>query len=271
MVAQQLDVVTDHRQLDDDLCPTTCHPGDSSIPGSSTRRTVSGSARATSPATSGPPPRAAWVRDTLAPHHTADGRLDGWDGVVENITEARALSHNLRRTSAMLHALVSNLPTGVFFVQGPHGQPALVNARARQLLASGGRPNGFTTEIYYTLVTPVQGPDSAAAIASDLAQIGVRAELRLLQSADWLQQYFGPPDSRKGLWAGTTNWEQTFEAESVWRWWSDEVAVDRKAGEAGARRDPDEARGRVVETQEVAVRVVDVRGGKARSRVAEDG
>jgi len=84
-------------------------------------------------ASNGPPPRAAWVRDTLAPHHTADGRLDGWDGVVENITEARALSHNLRRTSAMLHALVSNLPTGVFFVQGPHGQPALVNARARQL------------------------------------------------------------------------------------------------------------------------------------------
>jgi signal transduction histidine kinase len=81
----------------------------------------------------GAAPRATWVRDTLAPHHTADGRLDGWDGVVENITEARALSHNLRRTSAMLHALVANLPTGVFFVQGPHGQPALVNSRARQL------------------------------------------------------------------------------------------------------------------------------------------
>lgn len=75
-----------------------------------------------------------WVRDTLAPHHGADGRLDGWDGVVQDITEARHLSNDLRRTTGMLQALVANLPTGVFFVQGPLGQPILVNARARQLL-----------------------------------------------------------------------------------------------------------------------------------------
>jgi PAS domain S-box-containing protein len=34
----------------------------------------------------------------------------------------------------MLHALVDNMPAGVFFVQGPQGRPILVNARARQLL-----------------------------------------------------------------------------------------------------------------------------------------
>jgi PAS domain S-box-containing protein len=34
----------------------------------------------------------------------------------------------------MLHTLVTNLPTGVFFIQGPLGRPLLVNARARQLL-----------------------------------------------------------------------------------------------------------------------------------------
>jgi PAS domain S-box-containing protein len=75
-----------------------------------------------------------WVRDTLAPHHDPDGRLDGWEGVVEDITEQRALATDLRRASTMLHALVAHLPTGVFFVHGKQGLPLLVNARARQLL-----------------------------------------------------------------------------------------------------------------------------------------
>lgn len=82
----------------------------------------------------GAPRTVVWLRDTLAPHHAADGHLDGWDGVIEDVTESRALGQDVRRTSSMLQALVANLPTGVFFVQGPQGQPILVNARARQLL-----------------------------------------------------------------------------------------------------------------------------------------
>ena len=75
-----------------------------------------------------------WVRDSLAPRLDAGGQLIGWEGVLTDITEQRALADDLRRTTSMLHALVNNLPTGVFFVQGPSGQPILVNARARQLL-----------------------------------------------------------------------------------------------------------------------------------------
>ena len=95
-----------------------------------------------------PPPRTAahdartsrtpigprWVRDVLAPQFDAEGRLSGWDGVVTEVTEQRALAVDLRRTTSMFHALVANLPAGVFFVQGPTGQPILVNNRARQLL-----------------------------------------------------------------------------------------------------------------------------------------
>jgi PAS domain S-box-containing protein len=77
---------------------------------------------------------ARWVRDTLAPQLDSEGRLIGWEGVLTDITEQRALADDLRRTTNMLHALVDNLPTGVFFVQGPSGHPILVNARARQLL-----------------------------------------------------------------------------------------------------------------------------------------
>jgi PAS domain S-box-containing protein len=75
-----------------------------------------------------------WVRDTLAPQRDQDGRLTGWEGVLTDITEQRTLADDLRRTSSMLHALVNNLPAGVFFVQGTKGRPILVNARARQLL-----------------------------------------------------------------------------------------------------------------------------------------
>jgi PAS domain-containing protein len=89
-----------------------------------------------------PPPRFAghpaaperWVRDTLAPHFGRDGGLDGWDGVITDITEQRALAADLRQTTGMFHALVANLPAGVFFVYGRSGRPVLVNARARQLL-----------------------------------------------------------------------------------------------------------------------------------------
>ena len=75
-----------------------------------------------------------WVRDTLTPHYTEDGLLDGWEGFVEDITEHRRLSYNLRRSSMMLQALIANLPAGVLFVQGPQGYAILANARARQLL-----------------------------------------------------------------------------------------------------------------------------------------
>jgi PAS domain S-box-containing protein len=75
-----------------------------------------------------------WLRDTLTPHYSEEGLVDGWEGLVEDITEQRALSHNLRQMTSMLQVLVSNLPTGVYFVQAPMGHPILVNSRARQLL-----------------------------------------------------------------------------------------------------------------------------------------
>ncbi len=75
-----------------------------------------------------------WMRDTLAPQYSAAGELEGWDGVLSDITVQRALADDLRRTTSMLHALIANLPAGVFFVQGQAGLPILVNARARQLL-----------------------------------------------------------------------------------------------------------------------------------------
>jgi PAS domain-containing protein len=79
-------------------------------------------------------PQIRWIRDTLAPHYSQDGHLDGWEGVAEDITEQRLLAHDLRHASAVLHAIVTHLPTGIYVVRAPLGQPILVNNRARQLL-----------------------------------------------------------------------------------------------------------------------------------------
>jgi PAS domain S-box-containing protein len=87
-----------------------------------------------------PRPRERWVRDTLAPQFGPTGELAGWDGVLSDITEQRALADDLRRTTSMFHALVANLPAGVFFVQGQAGLPILVNARARHLLGQREDP-----------------------------------------------------------------------------------------------------------------------------------
>ncbi len=90
---------------------------------------------AASPAVRSPtPPPARWVRDMLAPRFDAEGRLTGWEGVLTDVTEQRALAVDLRRITSMFNALVSNLPAGVFFVQGRAGRPILVNNRARHLL-----------------------------------------------------------------------------------------------------------------------------------------
>ena len=56
-------------------------------------------------------PAIRWVRDTMVAYRVSDSMLNGWDGVIEDITEPRALAQNLRRSNSMLQALVtSSLP-----------------------------------------------------------------------------------------------------------------------------------------------------------------
>jgi signal transduction histidine kinase len=107
-----------------------------------------------------PAARQRWVRDTLAPQFGPAGELEGWDGVLNDITEQRALADDLRRTTSMFHALVANLPAGVFFVQGPAGLPILVNARARYLLGQREDPAAGLSRLVqaYRLYRPDGAP-----------------------------------------------------------------------------------------------------------------
>ena len=70
----------------------------------------------------------------MVPDVGPDGTLLGWQGVLTDITPQRALADDLRGTTGMFHALMANLPAGVFFVEAESGRPILVNDRARKLL-----------------------------------------------------------------------------------------------------------------------------------------
>jgi ABC-type transport system substrate-binding protein len=108
-------------------------------------------------------------------------------------------------------------------------------AQARQLLAEAGFANGFNTRIRYT---DSLGDTVAAAIAANLRQVGVNAELQRIESAVWLDEYYARQDSgkREGLWMGVTNWEQTFEPDPVWRWWSADIPLGGDNPRVGGRR-----------------------------------
>ena len=130
------------------------------------RRTTAGAASSSSELASSLDIRLAGCATRWLPHYTADGLLAGWEGVVEDITEQQALALRLKRTSNMLQTLVSNLPTGIFFVQGQLGQPILVNARARQLL--GQREDRAAGIAHLSQVYRLHRPDGTLYPAEEL-------------------------------------------------------------------------------------------------------
>lgn len=91
-------------------------------------------------------------------------------------------------------------------------------ARARQLLEAAGQGSGFTIPMQY--VTALASNTVAEAIAADYARVGVRVELQPQELAVWRAAYNGPQDLRRGMFLAGINWDQTWEADVVYRWWS---------------------------------------------------
>ena len=69
-------------------------------------------------------------------------------------------------------------------------------AKARELLAAAGFPNGFdvVTEIVVGFVA--QDGEIFQRVAQDLAKVGVNMELRTITSAEWIKNFLG------GIWGG---------------------------------------------------------------------
>jgi peptide/nickel transport system substrate-binding protein len=63
--------------------------------------------------------------------------------------------------------------------------------RARQLLAEAGYPNGFSVGFEFPVGRYLKDKEYAEAVAGQLAAVGVRLELRPLESGVWVQKYIG--------------------------------------------------------------------------------
>ena len=73
-------------------------------------------------------------------------------------------------------------------------------AKAKQMLADAGYPNGFTTTIYSHNVDP--WPKVAQSIQNDLAQIGVKANVKFLDRATYWTLIGEPKKAPMGLQTG---------------------------------------------------------------------
>ena len=84
-------------------------------------------------------------------------------------------------------------------------------AKAKQMLAEAGFPNGFETTIYGHNVEPF--PRVIQSLQNDLAAVGIKAQIKLMDKAtywDWMVL----KDSHAGI--GLTDWYQDFPDPSDW-------------------------------------------------------
>ncbi|MCL6647834.1 MAG: ABC transporter substrate-binding protein [Chloroflexi bacterium] len=98
-------------------------------------------------------------------------------------------------------------------------------AKAKQLLAEAGYPNGLRLPMTMINLATIN-KDLAQIVADQLKQVGVEIDIQIKETAIWLQDYYGPPERRPGLFVQVINWDQTFEPDSVYRWYSSDVPVE---------------------------------------------
>lgn len=123
--------------------------------------------------------------------------LDVFEGPTSDVRVRQAINHAVNKDS-----LVQNLTANIFRKQdgqvvGPNGfgynpnlqafpyDPAL----ARRLLTDAGFPNGFDTTLTVSAISSTAGPVVGDAIANQLNQVGIRAQVQALDNTVYLQQY----------------------------------------------------------------------------------
>jgi peptide/nickel transport system substrate-binding protein len=116
-------------------------------------------------------------------------------GPLRNVLVRRAISYALDRRAIIDGAMFGyGTPIGSHF---PPHNPAYVDltavyphdvAKAKQLLAAAGYPDGFTLSL--KLPPPSYARRSGEIVAAQLAQIGIRVRIENLEWAQWLDQVF---------------------------------------------------------------------------------
>jgi peptide/nickel transport system substrate-binding protein len=97
-------------------------------------------------------------------------------------------------------------------------------AKAKQLLAAAGYGNGFKIPLLFTAIFDKSW---AEAVAADLAAVGIQTDIQVLEAAVWVQSILGPWAKRPGLTVSAINWDTSFEAYTVYRFYSSDVPPDQ--------------------------------------------
>lgn len=124
-------------------------------------------------------------------------------------------------------------------------------AKAKALMAEAGFPKGFTTELYANNTDP--NPRIAQAIQQDLAEIGIKAEIKTLAQSTVIAAG-GEEDQAPMIWSGGMAWIADFPDPSNfygpilgcggavkggWNWaWYCNEKLDALAAKADAMSDP---------------------------------
>jgi peptide/nickel transport system substrate-binding protein len=98
-------------------------------------------------------------------------------------------------------------------------------AKAKQLMAEAGYANGFNATLTHVNTT-TSPQDVAAIVAAQLKEIGINVEVRLKEIAVWSQENSNNQKNAT-LWAQILNYDQNYEAQGVYRWFSSDFTIQQ--------------------------------------------
>nr|WP_281251074.1 ABC transporter substrate-binding protein [Thioclava marina] len=143
-------------------------------------------------------------------------------------------------------------------------------AKAKEMLAEAGLPDGFETELYVMNTDP--NPRIAQAIQQDLAAIGVKADIKALAQANVIEAG-GTPKTAPMIWSGGMAWIADFPdpsnfygpilgcagaVEGGWNWsWYCNKDLDAMATEADSITDPAKQDERLQKWSDVYMKVME--------------
>lgn len=164
---------------------------------------------------------------------TAHFSLDLFNGPTTNLKVRQAINYAVDKEAIQkgFYGGRARIDTGQLIgpdVLGynPSLQPyPFDRARARALLAEAGYPNGFRINMTMINLSTIN-KDLAQIVSDYLREVGITVDIQIKEAAIWLQDYYGSPERRPGMFVQVINWDQTFEPDSVYRWYSDKIAID---------------------------------------------